>query len=83
MRAARMQALRLVDLPKLRAHPANTSAQRRLREAGQLPDIERHGPRAGEVDPGSGNERLDSNYLQACAKLIHGRSGRAPPALNG
>ncbi len=53
MRAARMQALRLVDLPKLRANRRTAKTQRRLRESGQLPEVERPGALApGEVDPG-------------------------------
>lgn len=41
MRTARMQALRLVDLPKLRAHRRSTAKQQELREAGVSPeDIE-------------------------------------------
>ena len=53
MRAARMQALRLVDLPKLRANRRTAETQRRLRESGQLPEVERAAALApGEVDPG-------------------------------
>lgn len=53
MRTARMQALRLVDLPKLRAHRRSAKAQQRLAEAGELPDIVVDGalPK-GVVDPG-------------------------------
>lgn len=53
MRTARMQALRLVDLPKLRAHRRSASTQQRLRESGALPDIVDDGSLApGAVDPG-------------------------------
>lgn len=53
MRAARMQALRLVDLPKLRAHRRSVKAQQRLREAGELPDVVTDGAvPPGAVDPG-------------------------------
>ncbi|PZU44187.1 MAG: asparagine synthase [Microbacterium sp.] len=53
MRTARMQALRLVDLPKLRAHRRTAEAQQRLREEGEVPDVVTEGavPR-GAVDPG-------------------------------
>ena len=37
MRMARMQALRLVDLPKLRAHRRSVRTQQSLREAGEEP----------------------------------------------
>lgn len=37
MRTARMQALRLVDLPKLRAHRRSVAAQQGLRDAGEEP----------------------------------------------
>lgn len=37
MRTARMQALRLVDLPKLRAHRRSVAAQQELRDAGEEP----------------------------------------------
>ncbi|MGB4778146.1 asparagine synthase [Microbacterium sp.] len=49
MRTARMQALRLVDLPKLRAHRRSTLAQQILREAGVEP--ERVAERAGSAAP--------------------------------
>jgi len=39
MRSARMQALRLVDLPKLRAHRRSVTTQAALREAGELPEL--------------------------------------------
>lgn len=53
MRTARMQALALVDLPKLRAHRRSVTAQQQLRERGELPDIILDGALAsGEVDPG-------------------------------
>ncbi len=53
MRTARMQALRLVDLPKLRAHRRSAATQQRLRERGELPDTVDGGPLApGTVDPG-------------------------------
>lgn len=53
MRSARMQALRLVDLPKLRAHRRSVAAQQKLREAGELPDIVTEGAvPQGAVDPG-------------------------------
>lgn len=54
MRAARMQALRLVDLPRLRAQRRTPQTQQRLRAEGALPDIPADagpGP-AGDVDPG-------------------------------
>ncbi|WP_282837220.1 asparagine synthase [Microbacterium flavum] len=53
MRKARMQALRLVDLPKLRAQRRTASSQRALHAAGELPDIVTDGgaPARG-VDPG-------------------------------
>lgn len=53
MRSARMQALRLVDLPKLRAHRRSVTTQAALREAGELPELvpEDAGARGG-VDPG-------------------------------
>lgn len=53
MRTARMQALRLVDLPKLRANRRSAKAQAALRDAGELPDIVTEGAVArGGVDPG-------------------------------
>lgn len=53
MRAARMQALRLVDLPKLRAHRRTASALQKMRDAGEVPDLVEDGSLArGEVDPG-------------------------------
>lgn len=53
MRNARMQALRLVDLPKLRAHRRTAQAQQRLRDAGELPDVVEGGAVPhGTVDPG-------------------------------
>ena len=53
MRNARMQALRLVDLPKLRANRRNAQTQQKLREAGELPDIiDAADLTPGGVDPG-------------------------------
>lgn len=53
MRTARMQALRLVDLPKLRANRRTARAQQKLREAGELPEIVADDALApGAVDPG-------------------------------
>lgn len=53
MRSARMQALQLVDLPKLRAHLRSTRTQKQLREAGELPDIlPADVLPAGAIDPG-------------------------------
>ncbi len=53
MRTARMQALRLVDLPKLRANRRNAKAQQKLREAGELPEIiDGDALASGAVDPG-------------------------------
>ncbi len=54
MRNARMQALRLVDLPNLRAHRRSVTAQQKLREAGELPvDIDLPvAPRRGGIDLG-------------------------------
>jgi hypothetical protein len=53
MRTARMQALRLVDLPKLRAHRRSVTAQQKLRAAGELPEIVPDGaPASGAIDPG-------------------------------
>ena len=52
MRTARMQALRLVDLPKLRAHRRSASAQQKLIAAGEIPEIVTDGALpAGGVDP--------------------------------
>ncbi|CAL4858891.1 asparagine synthase [Microbacterium sp. MM2322] len=51
MRVARMQALRLVDLPKLRAHRRSAAKQQALRDEGVEPEpILEAGP--GGVDPG-------------------------------
>lgn len=48
MRTARMQALRLVDLPKLTSRRRSIAKQRELREQGRLPDpVE-----AGAIDSG-------------------------------
>ena len=53
MRTARMQALRLVDLPKLRAQRRSAKAQRALREAGEVPEIVSDGAAStGAIDPG-------------------------------
>ena len=53
MRTARMQALRLVDLPKLRAQRRTAKAQRALREAGEVPEIVSDGAiPTGAIDPG-------------------------------
>ncbi|MBN9215544.1 MAG: asparagine synthase [Microbacterium sp. SCN 70-200] len=52
MRTARMQALRLVDLPKLRAHRRTARAQQKLIAAGEIPEIVTDGALpAGGVDP--------------------------------
>ncbi|WP_394278778.1 asparagine synthase [Microbacterium sp.] len=51
MRGARMQALRLVDLPKLRAHRRSVAKQQALRAEGvEPPPIETAVP--GSIDPG-------------------------------
>ena len=51
MRVARMQALRLVDLPKLRAHRRSVAKQQALREEGVEPEpILEAGP--GGINPG-------------------------------
>jgi len=48
-----MQALQLVDLPKLRAHLRSARTQKQLREAGELPDIlPADVLPAGAIDPG-------------------------------
>ena len=53
MRTARMQALRLVDLPKLRAQRRTAKAQRALREAGEVPELVSDGTiPTGAIDPG-------------------------------
>lgn len=53
MRSARMQALRLVDLPKLRAHRRSVAAQQKLIAAGELPEVVTEGAVPhGAVDPG-------------------------------
>lgn len=54
MRTARMQALRLVDLPKLRAHKRSAKAQQKLRDAGELPELVESSESVlpGGVDPG-------------------------------
>ena len=53
MRTARMQALRLVDLPKLRAQRRTAKAQRALREAGEVPELVSDGAiPTGAIDPG-------------------------------
>jgi hypothetical protein len=55
MRVARMQALRLVDLPKLRAHRRSVDTQARLREEGVEPGPVGEpvgGTHAGGIDPG-------------------------------
>ena len=52
MRTARMQALRLVDLPKLRAQRRSAKAQRALREAGEVPEVAPDGTTSkGGFDP--------------------------------
>ncbi|MBN9178161.1 MAG: asparagine synthase [Microbacterium sp.] len=52
MRTARMQALRLVDLPKLRAQRRSAKAQRVLRESGEVPEVvESGGAHRGAIDP--------------------------------
>lgn len=53
MRTARMQALRLVDLPRLRAHRRSVITQQKLRDEGELPDAVAEGaPSPRAVDPG-------------------------------
>lgn len=53
MRTARMQALRLVDLPKLHAGRRTAAMQRKLRESGEVPPVETGGALGpGEIDPG-------------------------------
>jgi hypothetical protein len=52
MRTARMQALRLVDLPKLRAHRRSVSAQQKKRAAGVEPDDVAERSEAAAIDPG-------------------------------
>ena len=51
MRVARMQALRLVDLPKLRSRRRSIAKQQERREQGIVPDVIEAGP-AGSFDPG-------------------------------
>lgn len=52
MRIARMQALRLVDLPKLRAHRRSVEKQSALRESGEEPEVIHDGEApAGGFDP--------------------------------
>lgn len=50
MRAARMQALRLVDIPKLRAHRRSVQKQQAMRAAGEAPPPSIEQPRARGVD---------------------------------
>ncbi len=51
MRVARMQALRLVDLPKLRSRRRSIATQQERREQGIVPDVIDAGP-APAFDPG-------------------------------
>ncbi|WP_223247072.1 asparagine synthase [Microbacterium oleivorans] len=51
MRVARMQALRLVDLPKLRAHRRSVAKQQALRDGGAEPEPILESDPAG-IDPG-------------------------------
>ena len=51
MRAARMQALRLVDLPRLRAQRRTAETQQRLRDDDALPDVDPEPAPRGDVDP--------------------------------
>jgi len=51
MRVARMQALRLVDLPKLRAHRRSVAKQQALRDGGVEPEPILESDPAG-IDPG-------------------------------
>ena len=51
MRVARMQALRLVDLPKLRSRRRSIAKQQEQREQGIVPDVIEPEP-AGSFDPG-------------------------------
>ncbi len=50
MRGARMQALRLVDLPKLRSRRRSVAKQQELREQGVVPEIIEPEPH-GAIDP--------------------------------
>jgi len=62
MRGARMQALRLVDLPKLRAHRRSVAVQQSQRAAGIVPAPIAESPRSGGVDRGELESDLDSSH---------------------
>ncbi len=51
MRTARMQALRLVDLPKLNSRRRSVAKQKELRERGIVPDVIEPAAPTGDFDP--------------------------------
>jgi len=62
MRGARMQALRLVDLPKLRAHRRSVAVQQGQRAAGIAPEPVAEPSTSGGVDRGELESDLDSSH---------------------